>query len=166
MDFLIGVDVARRSTVQEYPLGSLAMAKRQNDTTKIYIYGQANSTMTAGQVGPMAGGTETSGHQVALLSTTSSAPGTGQGKPVVVADSAISASEYGWFLIYGSTTVSALASCAAYTQLNSTGTSGALDDDATAGSEVIDGIVLRSTNGGSTAVVNAIVNFPRVGRTL
>lgn len=101
-----------------------------------------------------------------MTTTTTSAPGTGAGKSVGVARAAIAANGYGWLQIYGPGTVRVLASCVAYTIINTTATAGALDDDGTAGSEVIDGIVLDVTNGGSAANTAAWINWPRIGRTL
>lgn len=164
--FIIGADVNERHTSQVRPLGALALVKETNAPDRIYMYIQATAAFSAGAVVLISGGTETAGYQGTLASTTSSAPGTGQGKMVGVVVDAFAINEYGWVLVFGSAQITALASCAAHTQLNTTGTGGALDDDATAGSEVIDGIVLRAANGGSTANVNAIVCWPKVGRTL
>ena len=55
---------------------------------------------------------------------------------------------------------------AAYTLINSTGTAGQLDDDATAGAEVIDGIALDAAVGGAAATAAGFINWPKVGRTL
>ena len=101
-----------------------------------------------------------------MTTTTTTAPGTGAGKLAGVARAAIAASGYGWLQVFGPGTVRVLASCAAYTLINSTATAGALDDDATASSEVIDGIALDVANGGSTANVAAWIQWPRVARTL
>jgi len=103
----------------------------------------------------------------AVLSTlTTTAPGAGAGKPVGVARAAIADAGFGWLQIYGAGIVRVSASAAAYTLLNSTATAGQLDDDATAGAEVIDGIVLDVANGGSAGTAAAFLNWPKVGRTL
>jgi hypothetical protein len=53
------------------------------------------------------------------------------------------------------------------TRLNTTSTDGALDDDATAGSEAVFGIVLGTATGGSAATnSDAIISYPTVGTTL
>lgn len=101
-----------------------------------------------------------------MCTTTTTAPGTGAGKAVGVARAAIAASGYGWLQIYGAGTVRVAASAAAYTLINSTATAGTLDDDATAGAEVIDGIALDVANGGSAAATAAWIQWPKVGRTL
>lgn len=131
---------------------------------KGYIYVAADGTGITGDgyVCDIDGSTFTA----SMSTTTTTAPGTGAGKAVGVARAAIAASGYGWLQIYGAGTVRVLASCVAYTLINSTATAGALDDDATVGSEVIDGIALDVTNGGSTANVAAWIQWPRVARTL
>lgn len=166
MDFLIGVDVSERTTTQKFPLGSLAMVKTPTTSDKIYMYVQAGGALAVNTVAVISGGTATVGYSAVAATTTSTAPGAGQGKPVGVPDTAFASGEYGWIQIYGGASVLVLASAAAYTQLNSTATSGTLDDDATAGAEVIEGIALRTANGGATAAAVAILTFPRVGRTL
>lgn len=101
-----------------------------------------------------------------MSTTTTTAPGTGAGKPVGVARAAIAASGYGWLQIFGAGVIRTSASCAAYTIINSTATAGQLDDDATAGAEVIDGIVLDTATGGAAATTAGFINWPKVGRTL
>jgi hypothetical protein len=101
-----------------------------------------------------------------MASTTTSAPGTGAGMLAGVARAAIAASGYGWLQIFGAGVVRTSASCAAYTIINTTATAGQLDDDATAGAEVIDGIVLDTATGGAAATTAGFINWPKVGRTL
>jgi hypothetical protein len=101
-----------------------------------------------------------------MATTTTSAPGTGAGKAVGVARAAVTAGYYCWLQIYGPGTIRTSASCAAYTLINTTATAGQLDDDATAGAEVIDGIVLDTATGGAAAVTAGFIQWPRVGRTL
>lgn len=107
-----------------------------------------------------------SSYSAVMCTTTTTAPGTGQGKSVGVARAAIASGSYGWVQVFGFGLVRTLASAAAYTNLNSTATAGALDDDATAGAEVIEGIVLDVAQGGATGNQNGWINWPRVGRTL
>lgn len=109
---------------------------------------------------------DSSSNDAAMSTTTTTAPGTGAGKAVGVGVAAIAAGGYGWVQVYGRCVVRVAASCAAYTIINSTGTAGQLDDDATAGVEVIDGLVLDVANGGSAATVAGFANWPKVGRTL
>lgn len=101
-----------------------------------------------------------------MASTTTSAPGTGAGKQAGVARAAIAASGFGWIQIYGPGTVRTLTLAAAYTLLNTTGTAGCLDDDATASSEVIEGMIIDTATGGATANTSGFLNWPKVSRTL
>ena len=88
------------------------------------------------------------------------------GQLVGVARVAAADNEFFWVDVFGKSTVNVLTLAAANTALNSTATGGTLDDDATAGSEVIDGIFLLATNGGSTAAVACHLRFPTIGVTL
>lgn len=131
---------------------------------KGYIYVRADSSGITGDgyVADIDG----SSFQASMSTTTTTAPGTGAGKLVGVARAAIAASGYGWLQIFGAGTVRVAASCAAYTLINSTATAGQLDDDATAGAEVINGIVLDVANGGAAGTAAGWINWPNVGRTL
>ncbi len=106
-----------------------------------------------------------SSFEAVMATTTTSAPGTGAGKLVGVARAAIAASGYGWLQIFGAGNIQTAAAADAYTILNTTATAGKLDDDATAGAEVIDGIVLDAAAGSATMAA-AFINWPKVGRTL
>jgi hypothetical protein len=101
-----------------------------------------------------------------MASTTTSAPGAGAGKRVGVAMAAATVGQAGWVQIYGNTDLRVAANAALGTILNTTATAGQLDDDATAGAEVIDGITLMVANGGAAGNVEASLDYPSVGRTL
>jgi hypothetical protein len=68
--------------------------------------------------------------------------------------------------IYGPANVNVLASCGANKAINTTATAGTLDDDATAGSEVISGLVLTTARSTGTGLAPAMLNHPTVGATL
>ena len=87
------------------------------------------------------------------------------GQPCGVVNVAFADNDYGWVQRTGVTTVNVLANCGANAAINSTATDGTLDDDGTAGSETIDGIVLTTANGGSTAAAACMLNYPTVGAT-
>jgi hypothetical protein len=73
-----------------------------------------------------------------------------RGNRVGVALGAIASGEYAWVQTSGIfANIQVLASCAANTRLNTTATAGALDDDGTAGSFVIDHIVLTTARAAS-----------------
>lgn len=103
---------------------------------------------------------------VDMITTTNSAPGQQAGAPVVVPQVAIPADGYGWGLICGVGSVRTNLSAAKGTLLNTTATAGQLDDDATAGAEVINGIALTVATGGAAASTVAYLTYPNVGRTL
>ncbi len=104
-------------------------------------------------------------YNIVMADTGTSAPDAGQGKGVCVPQVAITNAYYGWALIKGRGSVLGAASCAKFTELNTTATDGTLDDDATAGAEVINGIVFDTTLTGAAAT-SAVINYPIVGRTL
>lgn len=164
--YIVGIVADRVRTSSEGPefaVGTLGY----NVTSagpKGYVYVVADSTGITGD-GYIAL-VDGSSFQATMASTTSSAPGTGAGKQAGAARAAIAASGYGWVQVYGPGTVRVSASCAAYTIINTTATAGQLDDDATAGAEVIDGIVLDAANGGSAGTAAGFFCWPVVGRTL
>lgn len=88
------------------------------------------------------------------------------GRVVGFALCALAAGEYGWVITRGVCNARVAASCAANVVLNVTATAGQLDDDATTGSRVVDGVVLDSANGGAAGVVSARVVDARVGAIL
>jgi len=96
------------------------------------------------------------------VDTTSTASAFGQ--RVGVTEVAVSDNDFFWLKISGETTLNVGTSAAANAQLNSTGTAGRLDDDATVGAEIIEGIVTTGTESGNAA--NAILDRPRVGATI
>lgn len=128
----------------------------------IYVQDSGSAITNDGYVALVDG----SAFTAVMATTTTSAPGTGAGKLAGVARAAIAASGYGWLQIFGAGTVRTAALCAAYTVINTTATAGQLDDDATVGAEVVDGIVLDTATGGSDAATAAFLNWPKVGRTL
>ena len=79
---------------------------------------------------------------------------------------AIAANSFGWVQTLGNASLNVGASCAADVRLNTTTTAGRLDDDATTGAKVIEGVKLNTANGGSVADVSCFLNRPRVGATL
>lgn len=161
--YISGIDPTQVDTVQTQLLGQLGFnATSAGPKGYVYVLVGSSGWTADGYVVDIDG----SSYSAVLTSTTTTAPGTGQGKLCGVVRAAASAGQYGWVQIYGSGTVRVSASAALYTTLNSTGTQGQLDDDATAGSEVIDGIVLDATNGGAPALQPGFINWPRVGRTL
>lgn len=161
--YQIGIDPTRVSTTPEFAVGTVVFNSDGANGAKGYVYVQANGAITGtGYVCDI----DSSSGDAAMCTTTTTAPGTGAGKLVGVARTAFADNEYGWLQIYGPGLVRVAASAAAYTILNSTATAGQIDDDATASSEVINGIVLDTANGGAAGTVAGFLNWPNVGRTL
>ena len=134
-----------------------------SDGSKGYIYVQdSGSGITGDGYIALVG----SDGKAVMSSTAAAAPATGTGKIAGAARAAIAANGYGWLQIFGPGAVRVLASAVAYTTLNTTATAGAVDDDATTGARVIDGIVIDTANGASAGSVSGMFNWPRVGRTL
>lgn len=150
--------------VPAFRLGTIGGYDDPSNGYQEFVYGRANGAVTAAGYVCV----EATGFDFALASTTSTAPGaSGFGSRVGVAQAALADNEYGWFQIYGKGSVRTLASAAKGTRLNSTATNGALDDDGTAGSEAINGIVLGTATGGAEATnADAILVYPTVGVTL
>jgi hypothetical protein len=164
---VIGVDVTDvdTSATNAFALNSRA-AVDSSTGVKEYIYVQFPAS-TAFAVGDVV--LVNSAGVVAQATTTTTTPGNAAGRRVgvvVTAVASVAAAQFGFVQIYGQGSVRVLANAAATTILNTTATGGALDDDATAGAEVIDGIVLNVANGGATAAVACTINYPFVGRTL
>ncbi len=159
----MGIDPTAVTSTSKFGLGSIG-ANTTSEGTKIYIYVQDSGAGITGD-GYVAD-VDGSAFTAIMSSTTTTAPGTGAGKLVGVARAAFTASYYGWLQIFGAGTIRVSASCAAYTVINSTATPGQLDDDATASSEVIDGIIIDATAGGAAGTVAGYINHPKVGRTL
>lgn len=166
MGATIGVDVTKVRTSAEGPefkLGTRAVVET-SDGSKGYIYGQARGAVTGAGYVCVA----QTGFDFAMATVTETAPGTtGPGSPVGVAMAAMADNGYGWFQISGKGTVRTLASAAKGTRLNSTATAGCLDDDGTASSEQILGVVLGTATGGAEANnADAYLTYPVVGVTL
>lgn len=155
--YITGITPTTPSATQDFTLGAFGTTYDGD----IYQYIQADATgFSAGDAVIIS-----EAYVGDQATTTSSAPGTGQGLPVGVPEVAFAAGEYGWVKRVGS--VSALnvaTSCAAHTNLNTTATAGRLDDDATAGAELIQG--LTTTGAASSNSASAILNWPFVGATL
>lgn len=162
----IGIDPTKVRTSTEggeFRLGTVGVVETSAGT-KEYIYVQADASGVTGDGFVCL--VDGSSFVATMATVTASAPGTGAGKLAGCARAAIAANGFGWLQVYGPGTVRTLASAVAYTILNTTATAGALDDDATASSEVVDGIVLDVATGGAPASTAGFLNYPRVGRTL
>ncbi len=166
MALVIGIKPTSTRTAGEGPEWSVGQVAGNEDSDgyKEYIYVKAAETITdAGYVCCF-----TKPDSVVMVSTANTAPGArGHGSRVGVAMAAITNGGYGWLQVYGKGPVRTLASAAAGTRLNSTTTAGTLDDDGTAGTRAINGVVLGTATGGSPATnTDAYLAYPTVGATI
>lgn len=157
-------DVVAATGVPAFRLGTRGGLNDLTNGYQEFVYGRANGTITAAGYVCV----ELTGFDFALATVTQTTAGTaGFGTRIGVAQAALADNEYGWFQVYGKGSVRTLASAAKGTRLNTTATGGALDDDATAGSEAIVGIVLGTATGGAEATnADAILSYPSVATTL
>lgn len=153
-DVLLGVDLTSNTADALFELGT---RHYDQNTGKEYVYVLADEAITAAAAVVIP-----EDHGVEMVDTTSTASAFGD--RVGVANTALTSGYYGWVQIYGATTLSVGSSCAANTAINSTATAGRLDDDATTGAEVINGIV--TTGAESSNLAAAILTYPTVGATL
>ena len=164
---IIGIskaDVTASSSTAAFRLGTVGGYDDPTNGYQEFIYGRADGAVTG--AGYLC--VEETGFDFAMVSTTTTAPGaSGFGSRCGAAQAALADNEYGWFQIYGKGSLRTLASAAKGTRLNSTATAGAVDDDGTAGSEAIEGLVIGTATGGSAATnTDAIFSYPTVGATL
>ncbi len=166
MSQIIGIDktaVTAATAVPTFRLGTLGGYDDPTNGYQEFVYGRAAGAVTA-----FFACVEATGFDFAMASTTNTAAGqSGHGSRIGVAQAGLADNEYGWFQVYGKGSVRTLASAAKGTRLNTTATAGALDDDGTAGSEAIVGLVLGTATGAAAAVnTDAVFNYPTVGATL
>ena len=148
----------------DFRLGTVGGYDSPTNGYQEFIYGMANGAITGAGYGVV----EQTGFDFIMATTTTTAPGaSGYGTRFGAAQAALADNEYGWFQIYGKGSLRTLASAAKGTRLNSTATGGALDDDGTASSEAITGIVILTATGGSAATnTDAMFSYPSVAETL
>jgi hypothetical protein len=125
-----------------------------SDTGKAYVYCQANGAITGD--GYVVAIDRT--FQAIMLSTSNDAAGITVG----VASTDFADNEYGWIQVYGPANVRVAASAAANAVLNTTGTAGQIDDDGTAASFDISGVILTTANGGTAGTAPGVLNWPAV----
>ena len=157
-------NITAATAVPEFRLGTVGGYDDPVNGYQEFIYGRADGAVTG--LGFLC--VEATGFDFAMATTTNTAGGaSGHGSRVGAAQAAMSDNQYGWFQIYGKGSLRTLASAAKGTQLNTTATGGAVDDDATGGSRAISGLVLGTATGASAATnADALFSYPTVGRTL
>lgn len=165
---VIGIDrtaIVAASGEPAFRLGTIGGFDDPVNGYQEFIYGKAGDANFT-EAGRLA--LEVTGFTFVIGNIGNSTPGTaGYGTRCAANAAILGNGEYGWFQIYGKGSIRTLASAAIGTRLNTTGTAGAVDDDATAGSEAINGLVLHVATGGATAVnSSAMFSYPTVGVTL
>lgn len=148
--------VTLESSVAKHKVGQVASFNDGNE----YIYVKAGEAITQYAVCLI-----DESYNIVMATDTLSAPGAGQGKLVCIPQIALTNAYYGWALICGTGKALGAASCAKFTQLTTSATSGVVDDATTTGLEVVDGLVFSATLTGAAATA-CVVSYPVVGRTL
>lgn len=156
-DGTLGTNVSETSTSAKFALGQRVTANEGAE----WIYVQADA---AGITGEGYAVLIDEAFAADMIDTTNSA--TGRGQMVGVAKTAFAANEFGFVQIAGVANIRVAANAAANARLNTTATAGQLDDDGTAGSEEIEGIVLTTANGGAAGTAEGVLTNARVGATL
>jgi hypothetical protein len=164
---IIGINPTQITAATDVPAFRLGSVGGYDDPVNGYqefIYGRADGAVTG--AGYLC--VEETGFDFVMATTTTTAPGaSGPGSRAGAAMAVLADNQYGWFQVYGKGSLRTLASAAKGTRLNSTATGGALDDDGTAGSEQIFGVVLGTATGGAAATnADALFSYPVVGVTL
>jgi hypothetical protein len=166
---LIGFDPTAVYTAAEvtagtppYGYGDIAVDRNGNE----YQFVRSDATGFAVAAACLITSTATVQAVASSVNTTNSAPGqVAAGGPIGVAMGTVAANGAGWLQVRGRGSVLVAASCVKGTVLNTTGTTGVLDDDATSGAEVINGLTLIATATGAAATACQLM-YPSVGRTL
>lgn len=167
MGYITGIDPTQTWESTDVPGFANGQCGMNADGSE-YVFVQMTSGQAATGAGYWCHMTASAGTITAQqISTTTSTPGTNGGMPCGVAMAAIPTSGFGWLCVRGwNIPVRVAASAAKATILNTTATAGQLDDDATAGAEVMHGAVLTAANGGAAGNANAHLMYPVLGRTL
>ena len=144
---LIGVSLTAPAATSSFRLGS----RHEDESGNEYVYVHANGAITG------AGYTciIDSAYEAAMVSTSNDLANNMIGIPLA----AFADNDYGWLAVKGTAQVRATSGALLNVSLNTTGTAGLLDDDATAGSFKVVGLALTATAGSTTNVL-AVLNFP------
>lgn len=157
MPFTIGADLSNPvSTLEEgkgFGLGDV----HTDSAGKEYVYVQADGAISANDVVII-----TEAYQADAIDTTNSAGAIGDRVGVAPADFADD--DYGWVQVKGPCTINVATSASANTKLNTTGTAGRVDDDATTGAETIQGLYTTAAESSNAAA--GMLLYPFIDATL
>lgn len=152
----IGINPTQVETFAFTTLGTLSDVTE----SKIYRLVRANGALVVSDVVGI-----DEAFDAAPVTTTTSAPGTGQGLPCGVVLGTVADNSYCWVQVFGlNAAINVATSAAAHTSLNTTATGGRLDDDATAGAELINGITTTAAESSNSAA--GVIIWPYIGATL
>ena len=140
-------------TVAQFALGT----RMKGAGDREYVYVQADGAVAATDFVIL-----DDAWQADQLDTTNSAGKIGQ--LCGVSEGALADNEYGWIQIFGTCTGNVGTGTAEGDVVNSTGTAGRVDDDATSGAETLEGVHVTATAASNAAVVT--LSYPRILATL
>jgi len=170
MSQIIGIDktaVTLANDVPAFRLGTLGGFDDPVLGYQEFVYGRADGAVTGAGFACVELTGATNGFDFAMVTTANTAAGqNGHGSRIGVAQIALADNQYGWFQVYGKGSLRTAGAAAKGTRLNTTATAGALDDDATASSRAINGVVLGTATGGAATGPDAVFSYPTVGVTL
>jgi hypothetical protein len=163
---VIGINPTQVDAIPQFKLGTIGGFDDPVLGYREFIYGIATAAITGlGYVcveGILNG-------NFSMITTANTAAGQlgGAGSRVGVAQVALATGQAGWFQVAGAGAMRSAASNALGTRQNTTAVAGVLDDDGTAASRQIFGIVLKTATGGAEATnADARMLYPTVGVTL
>lgn len=160
---VMGINPTQTDLIPGFKIGTIGGYDDPVDGYKEYIYGQATGALTAGMcVAEGLAGAWTP------ITTALSAPGAvgGHGTRVAFPQVAVANLSYGWFQVYGKGNALTAGAVAIGTRLNTTATSGAIDDDGTAGARPIMGAVFKTLVAGAQVGADCRFCHPNVGLTI
>lgn len=155
---MIGADLGTAVSDLEEGKGFGLGDRYCDHTGKQYIWVQADGAISANDVVVIS-----EAYQADQADTTNSAGALGD--RVGVAPYDFADDDYGWVQVEGPCTVNVGSSCAANTKLNTTGTAGRVDDDATAGAETVHGLYTTGAESSNEAA-GILVSQPHIDATL
>ena len=157
VDQIIDVDFYREDSTAKHALGT----RCRSDLGGEWMYLQADEAITgAGYTVVVA-----SDYGCSMVTTTNA--NNLDGNLIAVPGMAVTNAYYFWGQIDGPCEgVRVAASCAANVKLNSTATAGVLDDDATSGATLVEGLYTTTADGGSGSAVAATLRNVRLGDEL
>ena len=157
--YVLGIDTSLVVASDGTPAFKVGQRGVDHDGNE-YVYVHANGVAVVGDVMGV-----DEAFEADQVTTTTSAPGTGQGLWLGVAIVALADNEFGWVQVYGVVAaINVATSAAAHTLLNTTATVGRIDDDATTGAEEVQGITTTAAESSNLAA--GILNYPYIGLTI